>query len=113
MPNTSLSALLCEGENETFSMSETIFLTQLKPHQFGILQHVDAKDGEIERLMAMGLCEGRTVELVQAGDPLILKVYGTRIGISARLAAKLRVVACNPASCIVEVLEAGGQAASK
>ncbi|MCO5044976.1 MAG: ferrous iron transport protein A [Verrucomicrobia bacterium] len=93
-------------------MSKTLFLTELKPNQFGVLQRVEAVDGELERLMAMGVCEGRTVELVQAGDPLILKVYGTRIGISARLAARLRVEACNPASCRIEALESGEQAES-
>jgi Fe2+ transport system protein FeoA len=44
------------------------------------------------RLQAMGLCDGRRVELVRSGDPLIVRVMGTRIGISRRLARQINVV---------------------
>ena len=44
------------------------------------------------RLKAMGICVGRQVQLVQAGDPLILRVLGARVGLSARLAAGIGVV---------------------
>lgn len=73
-------------------MSGEIPLNQLKPHQCGVVSHFEAADDEdLARLMAMGVCAGRTVELVQTGDPLILKVYGTRVGVSARLANRIRV----------------------
>jgi Fe2+ transport system protein FeoA len=39
----------------------------------------------------MGLCAGRTVEVVQRGDPMIVRVLGTRIGLAAALAAAVRV----------------------
>jgi len=45
----------------------------------------------------MGICVGRQVQLVQAGDPLIVRVLGTRVGLSARLAAGV-VVEPIPAS---------------
>ena len=66
-------------------------LDQLKPHQFGVIQHIEAADDDSERLMTMGVCAGRTVELVKSGDPLILKVFASRIGLSARLAARVFV----------------------
>ncbi len=73
-------------------MSGEIPLNQLKPHQCGVVSHLEAADDEdLARLMAMGVCAGRTVELVQTGDPLILKVYGTRVGVSARLANRIHV----------------------
>jgi Fe2+ transport system protein FeoA len=34
----------------------------------------------------MGLCAGRGVEVVKRGDPMIVRVLGTRIGLSAALA---------------------------
>jgi Fe2+ transport system protein FeoA len=71
----------------------------MKPHQCGVVQEVEAPDGDLERLMAMGVCGGRTVELVQLGDPLILKVYGTRVGVSSRLAAKIKVLPCGIGPC--------------
>ncbi|HMO99719.1 MAG TPA: FeoA family protein [Kiritimatiellia bacterium] len=74
--------------------SATVFLHQLLPHQCGVVEEVLAPDSDLERLMAMGVCGGRTVELIHVGDPLILKVYGTRIGLSARLAEKIKVKPC-------------------
>lgn len=76
-----------------------VCLNELMPHQCGVVHEVEAPDAEMERLMAMGVCGGRTIELVQIGDPLILKVYGTRVGVSARLAAKIKVRACSTACC--------------
>ncbi|MDX1501394.1 MAG: FeoA family protein [Thermoanaerobaculia bacterium] len=72
----------------------TVSLSRLLPGRCGVVISVEAGDAEIEQLKAMGVCEGREVMLVQAGDPLILRVMGTRIGVSARLAASVRVDAC-------------------
>ncbi|NNE08419.1 MAG: ferrous iron transport protein A [Gemmatimonadetes bacterium] len=73
-------------------MSGEIPLNLLKPHQCGVVSHFETEDDEdLARLKAMGVCAGRTVELVQTGDPLILKVYGTRVGVSARLAKRICV----------------------
>jgi len=80
-------------------MSECVPLHSLKPRQCGVVDHVEAQDDDIERLMAMGVCAGRTVELVQDGDPMIIKVYGTRVGISARLGSRIHVLHCEPGSC--------------
>jgi Fe2+ transport system protein FeoA len=44
-----------------------------------------------ERLEVMVLCAGRTVEVVKTGDPMIVRVLGTRIGLAGRLAATVRV----------------------
>lgn len=55
---------------------------------------VDASEADIEQLMAMGVCVGRRIMLMQTGDPLILKVLGTRIGVSARLARNVKVQPC-------------------
>ena len=74
-------------------------LTLLLPRQCGVVDIVEAQDSDIERLMAMGVCGGRTVEPIRIGDPLILKVYGTRVGVSARLAARIRVIPCSTPCC--------------
>ena len=76
-----------------------VCLDELAPHQCGIVREVLAPDDELERLMSMGVCEGRMVELILRGDPLILKVFGARIGVSARLARRVRVAMCTPATC--------------
>lgn len=55
------------------------------------VRRIDDRDDALSRLMAMGLCEGREVEVVRQGNPLILRLLGARIGISGRLAQRIVV----------------------
>lgn len=73
------------------SDSTSLRLDRLRPHEYGVVDTIDAASDEMQRLMAMGVCPGRLIEVVTPGDPLILKVYGTRIGVSRRLAQKIFV----------------------
>jgi Fe2+ transport system protein FeoA len=57
----------------------------------GRVVRVTAEADDALRLMALGICVGRRVELVKAGDPLIVRVVGARVGLSARLAAQVVV----------------------
>lgn len=52
------------------------------------------EDGSVDadRLRAMGICDGRRIELLRSGDPLIVRAAGTRIGISRRLAERVQVL---------------------
>jgi hypothetical protein len=43
------------------------------------------------RLKRMGICGGRQISVLQAGDPMILRVVGARIGLSRELAATVVV----------------------
>jgi Fe2+ transport system protein FeoA len=43
------------------------------------------------RLKSLGVCVGRRVQLVKGGDPLIVRVLGARVGLSARIAAGVAV----------------------
>ncbi|HXK10779.1 MAG TPA: FeoA family protein [Vicinamibacteria bacterium] len=52
---------------------------------------VEVPPGDRERLEVMGLCHGREVQVVRGGDPMIVRVLGTRIGIAAALARGVRV----------------------
>jgi len=66
------------------------------------------KAGNTARLKAMGICLGRNLEVLKAGDPLIVKVYGTRIGLSARLAEEIQVQSCQGSQrCWEKVLPYG------
>ncbi len=67
-------------------------LDQIEPGHCGIVR--DAGEGDVDQLKSLGVCLGRKVMLVQAGDPLIVKVMGTRLGVSARLAARVLVEPC-------------------
>ena len=46
---------------------EIIPLTLLEPGHRGEVKEVGVMDDQLSRLMAMGLCAGRTVEVVQLG----------------------------------------------
>jgi Fe2+ transport system protein FeoA len=48
---------------------------------------VAAEADDAVRLKSLGVCVGRRVQLVKGGDPLIVRVLGARVGLSARLAA--------------------------
>ena len=67
---------------------------RLRPGHCGRVHEVRATGEDGDRLKAMGICAGRRIMLVRTGDPLILRVLGSRVGLSARLAAEIRVEAC-------------------
>ena len=53
--------------------------------------HVDAAAEDSVRLKRIGVCEGRSLQLLQDGDPIIVKVVGSRVGISRQLASQVLV----------------------
>jgi Fe2+ transport system protein FeoA len=76
--------------------SGEVALTSLKPGNCAKITAVGSRE-DLERLKAMGLCLGRLLEVVKSGDPLIIRIYGTRIGLSSRLAAQVQVQICGSA----------------
>lgn len=69
-------------------------LTALSPGRCGWVVDVEAGGDDTERLKVMGICAGRKVRLVRRGDPMILCVWGTRVGVSRRLAEQVYVQPC-------------------
>lgn len=45
------------------------------------------------RLKALGLCEGREVRVIRTGEAWVVRVLGSRIGLSRRLASSVFVTA--------------------
>lgn len=56
-----------------------------------VVSDVRLNGADAVRLQAMGICRGRRIELVKGGDPLIVRVLGTRVGLAGRLAAHVMV----------------------
>ena len=52
---------------------------------------VEGDGPEAVRLKRLGICEGQIVEVVRAGEPMIVRTAGTRVGISRHLARQVRV----------------------
>lgn len=48
-------------------------------------------DEDSLRLRRFGICPTRTVELIEVGDPLIVRMGRTKVGISRQLAAAVLV----------------------
>jgi hypothetical protein len=78
-------------------------LHTLPRHACGIIRgFVEKEPGELDRLKTMGLCLYRRVEILQTGDPLIVRVFSSRLGVSARLAERVLVERCGGHSCALE-----------
>ena len=79
--------------------SESITLDKLKPGKCGYVLKVKAENDDVKKLMAMGVCEGRIIKLVHLGEPMILQVLGSRIGVSSRLGKTVEVAPCEEDNC--------------
>jgi Fe2+ transport system protein FeoA len=66
-------------------------LNELPSGTRAIVHRIDVADVAVQRLMAMGLCVGREVEVVRQGNPLIVRMLGARIGVSGRVAQHILV----------------------
>jgi Fe2+ transport system protein FeoA len=80
------------GRQDSDSFATTAAPTWMPLNALGdgvLAQVVDvvAETDDAVRLKSLGVCLGRRVQLVKGGDPLIIRVLGARVGLSARLAA--------------------------
>ena len=69
-------------------------LDQCPPGDAAVIRTLDVEGQDADRLKRMGLCVGRRVEIVRAGDPCIVRVYGSRVGLARHLAAAVGVERC-------------------
>ena len=67
--------------------------TALLAGDCGLICRIEGDREDIERLKVMGLCLGRRIHVVKTGDPMIVSVMGTRIGIARELAGYVSVTA--------------------
>ena len=77
----------------------TVRLDELPLRVCAVVRSVETGVDDTTRLKTLGVCVGRRVELVRVGNPLILKIFGSRLGLSAELAARVRVEICQPDHC--------------
>jgi Fe2+ transport system protein FeoA len=53
--------------------------------------NIDCVGDAAVQLKRLGVCDGRAIEVMQLGDPMVLRVVGARIGVSRLLAKTVRV----------------------
>jgi len=78
---------------------QLVRLDELPPRTCAVVRSISTDDEDTQRLKTLGVCVGRRVELVRSGNPMILKVFGSRLGIAAELAARVQVEVCTPGHC--------------
>ena len=76
----------------TFTEIANQSLIDLPKNAVCAVQAIDASEEHTRRLAGLGLTAGREVRVVKRGEPTIVQVYGTRIGIAKSLARGVRVV---------------------
>ncbi len=94
MSNEIVTSDPVDGVETLGHRDDWVHLDEIQPDHCGLVAAVRAGEDEIERLKSMGVCVGRRLMLIRPGDPMIVKVLGTRIGISARLADRVMVIRC-------------------
>lgn len=73
------------------SSSSPVCLDDMKSSEQGRVCEIGACEHDCQRLLGMGVCLGRKLEVIKQGDPLIVRVYRTRIALSGHLAKQIFV----------------------
>jgi len=78
----------------TFEL-ELIPLTDLKDREEAVVHVADLEPSEREALAAMGLQKDCVLHLCQQGQPCIVQVEATRLGLSREVTERILVRRCN------------------
>jgi Fe2+ transport system protein FeoA len=73
-------------EEKTAVTAVALCLPCIAPGSLAVVTDVAVDPADAVRLKSLGICVGRRVQLVKGGDPLVVRVLGARVGLSARLA---------------------------
>ena len=74
-------------------------LDTLPPRQCAVVRRIETEGEDMQRLKTLGICVGRRLEVVRPGDPMIVRVFGSRLGLSASLASRVWLEVCTPDHC--------------
>jgi Fe2+ transport system protein FeoA len=77
-------------------------LDELPLRTCAMVRLIETDGEEVRRLKSLGLCVGRQIEVVKTGDPLIIKIFGSHIGLSASLAERVWLEVCAPETCALQ-----------
>ena len=96
MPRRYYSDMTMTSDPVSAPPAQPIRLDKLPPQLCAVVRRIDSEDEDIQRLKTLGICIGRRVELVKAGDPIIVRVFGSRLGLSVELASRVWLEVCAP-----------------
>lgn len=69
-------------------------LSELKPGEAGTIEKIDGSGPVLQRLLELGLREGKTVRVLQTalfGDPVCIEFDGMRLALRKNEAAQLNI----------------------
>ena len=74
-------------------------LDKLSARQCAVVRRIETDGDDTQRLKTLGICVGRRIEVIKPGDPMIVRVFGSRLGLSASLASGVWLEVCTPDHC--------------
>jgi Fe2+ transport system protein FeoA len=77
-------------------------LNELPPQTCAAIRRIETGSEEMQRLQSLGICVGRQIEIIKSGDPLIVRVFGSQLGLAASLAAHVWLEVCAPTHCALQ-----------
>jgi Fe2+ transport system protein FeoA len=86
-------------EMATATMPTEQRLDKLPARQCAVVRRIETGGDDVQRLKTLGICVGRRIEVVKPGDPMIVRVFGSRLGLSASLASGVWLEVCTPDHC--------------
>ena len=83
----------------TVTTSSEQRLDRLSSRQCAVVRRIETDGDDTQRLKTLGICVGRRIEVIKSGDPMIVRVFGSRLGLSASLASGVWLEVCTPDHC--------------
>ncbi|MDP6693386.1 MAG: FeoA family protein [Phycisphaerales bacterium] len=74
---------------------EIVPLSDIKYREEAVVHFADLEQEERESLAAMGLLEECTIHLCQQGEPCIVQIEATRLGLSREVTERIMVRRCS------------------
>lgn len=74
-------------------------LRSLRRGQSGHVKRLDLPATLANRLAGLGVCEGRLLEVVSTGDPMIVRACGSTLALGKAVAAGVELCVCDTPSC--------------
>lgn len=74
-------------------------LDRLKRGQSGHIESLELPATQATRLAGLGLCEGRLIEVVSTGDPMIVRACGSTLAVGKAVARGVELCVCDTETC--------------
>lgn len=88
-----MAVVTLEGiQSETVIPQGVFPLTELPAQMAACIDTVEASTSVRAKLEGLGICAGRRIRLIKKGDPYLVGVYGSCVGLSPVIASCVRVV---------------------